>query len=305
MIKAFVFTILGALSVNAADCVQMQLQPVNTVYNFSSSPTVNPSVVVKANTMPGGCDFFITVSYGSGGTFSNRRIVNGANTWPLRISKDSAGSNIIKTLNNASSNNDVLTGSLPAGNNDAQVTVSYWAELLDVYTSRPSGYYSDSFQVTLYRGTLASNSLIGSFTQSFGVNSLKAVDISIVPTGGSFNASDTTETLNFGQMTAGSTRSADVILKYNAGYILKASSENNGRLKHSTLNSYISYTIKFAGATVNLANSSAAPVTINQGSGSSPAAGTIFNTVVTIGTIAANQGNGSYSDTITLTVQAP
>lgn len=302
------FILISALSfsVSADECTNMQLQPTNTVYNFTSGYTVNPSVVVKANTNPGGCNFFLTVSYGGGGSFANRRLFFAGNPWPVRITKDSAGTNHLKTLAQATSNNDIVPGVLPAfSGSDTQVTVNFWAELLNVYASRPAGYYADSFVVSLYKGTLASNSLQGTFNLTLGVNAVKTVDISIVPTGGSFNLADTTEVLNFGQLLQGTTRSADVILKYNAGYILKASSLNNSRLKHATLNSYVPYTITFAGSTVNLTNSAVTPVTINQGTGTSPANGTIYNTVVTIGNFPSNQSNGSYADTITLTVQSP
>lgn len=299
------FFLLFCKQVHSAECTNMQLQPVNTVYTFFSNITVNPQAVVKANTNPGGCNFFLTVSYGGGGTFSNRRLASFLNTWPLRITKDAAGSFHLKTLAQASSSNDVVTGSLPGGGNDTQVTVNFWAELLDLYVARPAGLYSDSFTVTLYRGTLSSFTQIGSYNLTLLATTQRIVDISIVPTGSSFNVADTSEVLNFGQLAQGTTRSADVILKYNSGYILRASSANNSRLKHATLNTFVPYTIKFAGTTVNLTNSAATPVTINQGSGVSPANGTIFNTVVTIGTIAANQANGNYSDTITLTVQSP
>lgn len=304
---AGLFFIFGfSLKAYSAGCSSMQLQPVNTVYNFSAGTTVNPSMVVKANTKSGGCNFFITVGYGGGGSFSNRRLVYASNPWPVRITKDAAGTNYLKTLAQASNDNDIVTGVLPSiNNNDTQVTVSFWAELLDLYTSRPSGYYADSFVVTLYKGTLSSYTLEGTFTLTLGVNSFKIVDISIVPTGSSFNVTDTSEVLNFGQLSQGATRSADVILKYNAGFILKASSANNGQLKHSSLNSYVPYAITFAGAPVNLTNSATTPVTINQGSGTSPANGTIFNTVVTIGGLPSTQGSGNYSDTITLTVQSP
>ena len=302
----FALFFILSLKAFADDCTNMQLQPTTTVYNFTSGYTVNPAVVVKANTQPGGCNFFLTVSYGGGGSFSNRRLVNGANTWPVRITKDAAGANHLKTLAQATNSNDVVTGVLPANSgSDTQVTVNFWAELLDVYMTRPSGYYSDSFVVSLYKGTLASYSLVGTFNLTLGVNSAKTVDISLVPTGSSFNLADTTETLNFGQLSQGVTRSADVILKYNAGYILKASSANNSRLKHASINTYVPYTITFAGSMVNLTNSAATPVTINQGTGTSPANGTIFNTVVTIGSFPSSQSNGSYTDTITLTVQSP
>jgi hypothetical protein len=91
------------------------------------------------------------------------------------------------------------------------------------------------------------------------------------------------------------------VIKYNAGYILKASSANNGRLKHQTENEYIDYTAKFNNTTFNLANSSGNPVEIAREFGLSPASGRRVPIGITIGNV-ANKRGGQYNDTITLTV---
>lgn len=300
----FIFIFFAGLKVSAAACSDMQLRPVGTAYHFSSSLIVNPSVLVTAITKDGGCDFFLTVGYGVAMSYLTRRLVNGVVEWPVIISKDAAGSHYLKKIDLASSSNDIVTGTLPPANYSASVWVNFWAQLFSA-SGRAAGNYSDSFVVTLYKGTLANHTLVGSYTLSLYMNVAKEVDISIVPTGSTFNIADTTEDINFGVLEQGATRTADVILKYNAGYRLTASSANNSRLKHATQNTFVPYTINFAGSAVNLTSSANAPVQIRQGSGVSPGSGLIFHTAVTIGTLPANQTNGSYTDTITLTVQSP
>jgi hypothetical protein len=169
---------------------------------------------------------------------------------------------------------------------------------------RPQGFYLDSYVVTLYKGNpFGSYSFVSSNVILFQYQGAKRVDISIVPTGGNFDVSDTTELLNFGTLTTGATKSCDAVMKYNAGYILRASSANNGRLKHQTENEFIDYTATFDGVTFSLSNSAGNPVQVDRVLGQSPASGTRIPISVTIGNV-ANKRGGQYNDTITLTVQS-
>ncbi|WP_374076896.1 spore coat protein U domain-containing protein [Bdellovibrio bacteriovorus] len=289
-------------NVLAADCTNMQLQTSQTNIDFTSSSSVQPTFTVKANTNPGSCNFFITFDYGSSSSATNRSLKVGSDQWPFQLSKNASGTQVLKRIPDVSSNSDVVTGFLAAGNNDQQVNVSYWA-LLD--TSNPwlrFGNYTETITATLYRGTISSYSLIDSRSINFNYNAPKRVDISVVSTGGSFNINDTTETMNFGALSSGVTRSCDVVLKFNAGYMLYASSANNGRLKHQTLSQYIPYTISFRGSAVNLNGSSSSPVQVLRELGRSPASGLVIPVSATIGTVASQ--TGTYQDTITLTVQS-
>lgn len=305
MIKYFIVLVGLLLSSQVwaqAVCTNMQLQVNQTAFDLVSSQTVNPTLVVKANTNPGACDFFITFDYGQGSSFSSRGLRSGGNVWPFQIAKNAAGTQIIKRVGDISSTNDILTGTLTAGSNDRQVNVNYWA-ILDMSNPwLPRGDYEDNFTVTLYRGSpFGSYFFISSNSVRFRYQAGRRVDISLVPTGGTFNVSDTTETLNFGNLTTGATRSADAVIKYNGGYILRASSQNNGRLKHSTQNEYIDYSATFNSTIVNLNNTSGNPVEIIRELGQSPASGKRIPIGVTIGNVTGKRG-GQYADTITLTV---
>ncbi len=137
----------------------------------------------------------------------------------------------------------------------------------------------------------------------FSYSAAKRVDISVVPSRGSFNINDTSETMNFGNLTTGATRTADVILKYNAGYILYASSTNNGQMKHQTLAQFILTRLSSMARLTVFQGTSSSPKQIDRDLGRSPASGLTIPVSVTTGSVAGKQ-SGIYSDVITLTVQS-
>lgn len=287
----------------SAACVNMQLQIPQTAYDLTNNPSVSPAITVKANTNPGGCQFFLTVDYGSASSYSSRALSYANETWPLRLSKDITGLKIIKAINDVNSQNDILEGVLASGSNDRQSSLNFYAALDLSNPWRKFGNYSGQFTVRLYRGTINDYTYIDSRTMQFSYNNVKRVDISIVPTSGSFDISDTLETLNFGQLSKGQTRSCNAILKYNAGFMLFASSENNGRLKHTLHNEHIEYTATFSGITASLSGSAGSPVRLDRVIGVSPASGRVVPIQIIIGEVAGKRA-GAYSDTIRLTVQS-
>ncbi|MEK2643851.1 spore coat protein U domain-containing protein [Bdellovibrio sp. BCCA] len=287
----------------AAECTNMQFQTAQTNIDFTTSLTVQPTITVKANTHPGPCDFFITFDYGTSTSATGRSLKAGSSQWPFQLYKNSSATQILKRFPNVSSNSDVVTGYLADGSSDRQVNVSYWAILNTTNPWLRFGNYTETITANLYRGTISSYTFVESRSISFNYNAPKRVDISLVATGAAFNINDTTETMNFGTISSGASRSADVIVKYNAGYTLYASSANNGRLKHQTQNQYIPYSITFRGTSVNLNTSSSSPVQVFREFGTSPASGLVIPVTATIGTVSVSQ-TGTYQDTITLTVQS-
>lgn len=283
----------------AADCTNMQLQTGQTNIDFTSNQNFQGTFTVKANTMPGGCDFFLTFDYGLATSYANRTLKMGLYSWPYQISKDSAGINILKNIWDASSNNDVISGTLAEGNNDRQVNVNYWAILNMANPWLRFGNYNDYMTVTLYRGNLSSYTYADSRLISLNFNAPKRVDVSMQSTGGTFVLGDLDEIMDFGNLTAGATKSATAILKYNAGYTLSVSSTYGGRLKHSTDDVFIPYAIRFNGSLVNLTTS---PQQIYRVFGVSPTTGTTIPISVTIGTFGTVK-SGSYSDQVQLTIE--
>lgn len=297
----FIFTLLVSSVVWAAPCTNMQIQSGQTNIDFSNNFQFQGTLTIKANTQPGGCSFFVVFDYGLSNSYANRSLKMGSYTWPYQISKDAAGVNIIKNFPDVSSNNDVITGILPdSSGSDTQVNVTFWALLNQTNPWLRFGNYTEYISAQLYMGTISNYTFIGSKQLALNYNAAKRVDISVVPTGSAFSLADTDEVLDFGNLTPGATRSCDVVLKYNAGYTLYASSVNGGRLKHQTDAEYIPYTIKFNGSPVTLTTS---PTQLFREFGVSPATGTVIPVNVTIGNFGIVK-SGTYSDQVLLTVQS-
>lgn len=306
--KIFALGIVCAFSlfgnyVFAAPCVNMSLNLVPTNYYSTTAGSLTFGTRVQANTNNDGCNYFITFDYGSATTFSSRSLKLGGSGWPYQIAKDSSGMQILKQFPDVSSCSDVICDSLPAGDNNASKNNSYQFIIDSSNLWRAAGSYSENYTLRLYRGTPTSYQLVDQKTMNVTFAAAKRADISVVESGGQFDLADTTQLMNFGSgMTSGIQRQADIILKYNAGCNLYASSANNGSMKHTSQNQFVSYTFSLAGSTVSLTGSSSNPKLISNKSGVSPANGTILPVVVTTGSTVGKQP-GTYTDTITLTVQ--
>ncbi|HEX7675595.1 MAG TPA: hypothetical protein VF412_15575 [Bdellovibrio sp.] len=300
--KLVIFSIIIAMTslAKAASCTNMQFQTSPTVINFSSNSQFQGTFTVKANTQPGGCSFFIVFDYGLNTSYATRGMYMLPYKWPYSITKDPAGIYNIKNILDVSSENDVITGTLTSGNSNATTNVNFYSTL---DTSNPwlrFGNYMDYTTAQLYVGTIANRQFVGSILMGVNYNAPKRVDLSLVPTGSAFSLTDTDEVMNFGNLTPGSSRSVDLILKYNAGYTLFASSVNAGKLKHVTENSYIPYTITFNGSQVTLSSN---PTQLYREFGVSPATGKVIPIGVTIGSFGTVK-SGNYTDQVLLTVQS-
>ncbi|MFM6929876.1 MAG: spore coat protein U domain-containing protein [Bdellovibrio sp.] len=293
----------NAFAVNN-ECHNMQLQAAQTAFDLTSNTNISSNLIVKADTRSAGCNFFVTFDYGSSANYSSRSLNYGISAWPFQIFKDTGNTLVLKNFPQVNDSSDVLAGSLPdKEGNDTQRAVPFYVNVDMSSPWKSNGTYSEWITATLYKGTISNYQFVQSVVLAFYFNAPKRTDISVVPTGGSFSLADTVETLDFGTLSTGTARSCDIIVKYNAGYVLYASSQNNGRLKHETANSYIPYTVNIGGSSINLGSSSSNPVQVRREFGSSPSSGKILPATITIGNYAQEQA-GIFNDVITLTVQS-
>lgn len=120
--------------------------------------------------------------------------------------------------------------------------------------------------------------------------------------GGAFDVSSTTRTMNFGVLTTGEIQTADLVLKYNAGYRVLVRTQYGGQLRRQGGPGV--YSVPYS---MTLNGTAAALTTSDQqvlsGGGLNPAGGQRLPVIVTVGTVAANQAPGSYQDEIIFTVQ--
>lgn len=128
------------------------------------------------------------------------------------------------------------------------------------------------------------------------------VDLSLVDTGGAFNVADTSQTVDFGNLSAGTQRSYDTVIRSNDGYSVTFQSQNAQKLKHTVKTDTVSYTMTFGGSSVNL--SGGGVVNAATSNGVTPATGDRFATQFTIGAMTGAETAGNYQDVLTVTVSA-
>lgn len=298
----YIFLLLfPALSSATNTCNNLRISSYSqTTVNIASAPAVT---AIIRRTGGNGCDFFFTFDYGSGGSYNNRRLVQNSYSVPMNIYKDSAHTQILKQLPDATTTADVITGTFPNGNpSPSTITITFYPQLGSTSYNR-FGSYTDSFRGKVYNGTPAANfgeedhaDINMTYTMA------KKIDLSIVPTGGVFNLADVTENISFGSLVAGAVRTFDILVKYNAGYLVKISSANQGRLKHASYTDTVPYTLAVNSSAVSLSGSNTSPVTVTSGTGVSPANGLLLSSSVTINSV-GNARAGNYSDQLTVTVQ--
>jgi spore coat protein U-like protein len=286
------------------DCNNLHISSYSqSTVNFNSDSDPAITVTVQRSGKKG-CDFFLTFDYGPGGSASGRKLYQSSYSLPMNIYKDSAHTQVVKEIPDANTTAEAITGSFPDDTSTpSSQTITFYPQLGSVTYNR-FGYYSASFRGRLYEGTPSNHDSEEDHENlTFIYNMAKKIDLSLVPTGASFNAADTAETLNFGTLSAGAQRSFDILVKYNAGYLVRLSSVNEGRLKHQSYSDTVPYTFAVNSTPVSLSGSDTFPAFVAWGWGVSPANGLVLSSSVTIGAL-GNVRAGSYSDTVTVTVQS-
>lgn len=257
-------------------------------------------IVVNGNTTQGACNYFLTFDYGSSTSYTTRSMKFGSNTWPYQVSKDTAGMQILKKFPEGASCSDFICDKLQGNSSYNTQSQSYTISIDTTNDWRAAGTYVDTLTVRLYRGPVNNATLVTSHTQTLTFGSHRKADISVVSSGGSFDINKTTHTMNFANgLITGAKGTADIILKYNAGYSLYAWTDNGGKLKKVGGTDTIDYTFKINGNVI------AIPwwTLIASGSGASPASGLVNPVEITIGNT-TGKSQGAYQDTINLTIQS-
>ncbi len=132
----------------------------------------------------------------------------------------------------------------------------------------------------------------------------KKLDVSIVANGGVFDPLATAKVMNFGDLVALETQTADVLVNSNVGYRLSFSSRNEGRLKHSEFSVFVPYTLSVSGAQVNLVSSNSNPVVVSSAPGMSPPGGFVVPLNIQIGNLSGGETGGTYTDVVQLNIEA-
>lgn len=212
-------------------------------------------------------------------------------------------SGILKDFGDASSSNEFLEGT--ANSKDTPYNARFYVSVpsLSAQNFPRGGHYWDNVQVSIYSRN-NKGQWIFEDTSSFNILMVvpKKIEVSLIEEGGSFDASSTTKTLDFGNITQYEELGADLRVVSNTPYKVKMSSSNNGVIRMNA-NSAISYTMKVNGSAVSLGSSSSSPVTIGTGD-KTTTSGDRFNLRVQISEDANDKHAGIYQDFITITAIA-
>lgn len=296
------FLFCGLVKNIQAACTNLNFVFPQTSYSFNVNSSPSLTIRVRRSGVANGCSWFITTNKGASPSYS-RNLYQGLNTIGFQI-WDNTLTEIIKHIPDATSNADVIEGVFPNGSGGNQINVNYRAVRESPVTYKRFGSYAESLTFYLYEGTITGtyvlkDTQVVNYTQTVA----KAIDLSLVDSGAPFNVSDTSQNLNFGTMTSNASQSFDVVLQYNAGYDLKFSSLRQGNLKHASTANLLSYSMSVNSVPVNLVGSNITPVSVSTQTGVSSAAGTRLPVNLTLGSISSLPA-GSYSDTISITVQS-
>ncbi len=322
MIRLRSIAAVGALALLAftsaahAQCENLNIdQFPNPLWNSSDIGDYNPFDSIRffqqenIDVKKGGtgtCDLFVTFGTGNSGNFNQREMTKDADILTYNIyDAPNINANILKDLAGGAQAQNVLPGAITQSQGQQLVTVSFhWT--IDPEQVVPDVDYIDNVTYTLYEGTVASNTQrdqTSSDVKSLSVQ--RVVELSLVDTGAPFDALDTNQTVNFGVLSLGLTRSFDLLVRTSTtGYRVEFQSTNASIMKidHPTDTSTVPYTVTVGGLSRDL--SSGLAVEVASATIATPAEGDRYAVQFTIGDPGAFLPAGKYQDEIIVTVSA-
>lgn len=304
-ILSLVFLLMSATAF--ADCEFNTNAPVLTYGVGDENPVVPAQVTIerKKSGAAACANFFLAFTYGWANNY-NRRAMNLANGQLIyyNLYKNSNATNVLRGPNDLTSNNDILFGNIVK---DEIQTLNYYFQLAPIDASAPpfSGTYYDNVQVQAYSGTYTNiNAYEGLSNLQIYINVPKFTSLSLVDSGGIYDSSQTSKTLDFGELTENEELSFDIRIVSNAGYVLKVSSANNGilnRVDGTGIKSQISYDFYSSGTKRSLTSSASSPITIASAIGRTASGGARVPVRVVIKSV-LDKDPGTYQDYVTISV---
>jgi len=305
-----------------ADCTSPDMSLLGFVpsvidFNTSNSVTTDFQISHDAFTGVQRCYFFGFVDYGSALNWSTRYLTHttSGTTIPFNVYSNAAFANNDRVRLAADAVNDGhVMFEAPQFFNPSlfsqTLTRSFYSLLGALPANLPPGLYTESL-IFRVGARLASPpaSDYGSFpvvlsrAVQFVYNVEKELSLSLVATGGVFDPFSTSRLLSFGELESGEARTADIIIKTNVGYRLRASSLNDGTMDHSS-GASVNYSLSVSGSNVSLAGSSSSPVLVSSSPSNSPALGFVLPLEIAVGSLTGSEPGGDYMDSIRFTIEA-
>jgi len=302
-IKWMFFFILLGLSVVESYAVNcgFSFMTSNFVSQINSAQqSVSHSLLVSRSSHSINCSK-VRVYFGRGNANSyNRRVYNGNKSVPYNIYKESALNNVLKDINDASTNEYL---SLNLSNVNTTYSEDFFFKVVDLDTvfSNGPGYYNDLIVLKLYsekqNGTLTYER---SAYMNVQIIIPRYAEISLGPVGSTHDPTSTQYIMSFGTLSVGKVAQAALNVKSTVSFGVYMSSMNGSKLKNGA--TAIPYEINVNNLGYRTLSNPGQSYYITQKNLSSPVNYEAFPISARIQSMPNNPDTGEYSDVITVTV---
>lgn len=269
---------------------------------FSESTTTIPITVAHEGDAT---SWFVTVSRGNASSF-DPRLLQRQFLFFFTLSLDynifTPADAIARDTTGPLGASNVLSGSFSASTavqtSSGQFTVRIPAEQFV-----RQGTYTDDVDISLYRGSVndvAAAVRVERRTVEISSVTNSVAEVGLVPSGGASSNVNTSFTMDFGPLTSGETRTADVLFRANSGYFLEAESANQGELLNVNRpgNFTIPYEFRYNGDAYDLSSPQTLDVSFFGGTGITFARRPIAVEISPF----SNVPSGLYEDVITFSI---
>jgi spore coat protein U-like protein len=250
------------------------------------------------------CVYFVTFSAGQSGSFAARAALSGANPLSYQVYDTMGSRNVLKDLSANPPLTDVLTGSFAASGTTWTTQNLSFTVHLPPGQLPPAGAYADTVTMELYVGTPASHGARQqrvSFSLAATVSA--ALDVALVAAGAPFSPSSTAFTFDFGQLSVGSSRAADLVVRANSLNTITVTSQNGGVLRNADAGDASAVPYQLLVNSTPLTLPAGVPQPVASSAPRTTFAGTRYGITATVGSWGWAT-EGSYSDTLTIQAAA-
>lgn len=210
----------------------------------------------------------------------------------------------LATDGNPTGKDQVLSGNFPVGSGQSAKVDFDFVIYLNTAPMPPPGTYALSLRADLYPTAYQpSGSPADSATLSISFTVPQVLDVAVLQPMGAFSPSTTSQTLAFGLLSAGSARSVDLMARTNAVWSLSLSSANGWALANTADGSKIGYGVSLSGSPI--ATVAGSPLLLVSTAQPTYTALQRLPLTFTIGALGLLPTEGTYVDTITVTLSAP
>lgn len=301
-LQHFLFFVVISLNTSpllAACGLSLVVDDISATWDPSWTTQAVAMTVTKSN--PSECTFGLGFSQGGAGSYT-RYASQGGLQLRYQLYKDSAVNKVLKDVPDLTSENDVVMVTLPAGSNPQ--IVQFYLDIpfasATVPTLAAAGTFTDTFTINAYEGATYANLASPpelSKQVNLSINVPKMISIALVDTGGVFQDSATSKSINFGTLQSGQVSRFDLRLRTNAGFSVTTSSTNLGKLKHTGSTSTVPYQLSVNNVAADLTG----VVPVLSGSGQTSYNGLGYPVKIVIGSVGASALAGPYQDTVVIT----